>query len=560
MLSRVTALRERLSESLHAFRAVFTNPNLRRLELAWAGSVTGFWSYTIALAVFAYDAGGAAAVGLVGLIRVLPAALFAPFAAGLGDRYRRERVLLGVSLVRALAMAAAAAAAFADASPPLLYGLAALVALVSTAFRPAQAALVPSLSKTPQELTAANVAASTIESAGVFVGPGLAGVLLAATSTGTVFAATAGIFLWSALLVSRIKPERGREERPAAVRQGMAREALAGFRAIAVDRGLRLIVGLYGAQTLVAGALGVLIVVSALELLDLGESGVGFLNSALGVGGLIGALGALALVGRRGLGSNFAVGLVLWGVPIALIGLLPDPSAALVFLAIVGFGNTIGDVAALTLLQRIVPDEVLARVFGVLQSVFVATIGLGAIVVPVLIAAFGIRGALVVTGALLPVLAALSWRRLLQIGVAAGVPRRELELLRSVPIFAALPAATLQNLASSLVPLRVAAGDDVFRQGEFGDRFYVIGAGEVEVAVDGRRASTLGPGGYFGEIALLRDVPRTATVKALGDVELYALERDEFIGAVTGHPASEAAANAAIATRLGTLRPDVASI
>jgi len=552
-------LRAQLFQPFLAFAQTFRNPNIRRLELAWAASVTGEWSSIVALSVFAYDAGGPAAVGLVVLIRTLPSAAAAPFAALLSDRFRRERVMVAADLVRALAVAGAAAAVLAQAPAGVVFALAGLVALVSTAFRPAQVALLPALARTPEELTSANVASTTIESVAFFAGPALGGLLLAATSTGVVFAAQAGTFLLSAFLVGRIRAEPGEAEaEPGDEARGIVREALAGFRAIGTDSRLRLIVGLFAAQTFVAGALNVLIVVTALELLDLGESGVGLLTSADGVGGLLGAAAALVLVGRRRMASSFGVGLVLWGLPIALIGAWPTPAAALVLLAVVGIGNTVADVAGLTLLQRAVPDAVLARVFGILESLVLGAIALGAVVAPILVSGLGVRGALLAVGMFLPILTMLLWRPLRALDAVAAPAG--LELLRSQPIFAPLPAAVLERLASSLTPVSVTAGAEVFRQGDRGDLFYVVGRGEVEVLVDGRPSTRLGAGAGFGEIALLRDVPRTATVVATRDGELFTLERDEFIAAVTGHPASAEAADAIIAVRLGSLRPGIASV
>jgi MFS family permease len=554
-------LRKRLAESLRAFGDVFRNRNLRRLELAWAGSITGEWAAAVAVGVFAFRSGGAAAVGLVGVIRFVPAAVAAPFTALLADRYPRERVMLGADLVRCAATAGAAAAVFTDAPAGVVYALVGFVSLASTAFQPAQAAVLPSLSRTPDELTAANVASSTIESVGSFIGPALGGLLLALTDTGEVLVVTAGLFLWSAFQVAAIRAPAGEADHAEPPpRPRFVEEAAAGFRVIGEDRRLRLLVGLYTAQTLVAGALNVLIVVCAIELLDLGEPGVGYLNSAVGIGGLIGAGAALALVGRRRLAADFGVGLVLWGLPIAAIALWPEPAAAVLLLAVVGIGNTVVDVAGLTLLQRAVRDEVLARFFGVLESLIVLTIGIGAVLAPVLIDAFGIRGALAATGALLPLLAVLAWRPLNAIDAETAPPGDELDLLRNVPIFAPLPASTLEHLARSLVPVQVAAGDEVFHQGETGDRFYVVRAGEVEVSADGQTLTTLGPGGYFGEIALLRPVSRTATARATAATNLLALEQDEFIGAVTGHPASAEAADAVIGARLGSVRTGLASL
>jgi MFS family permease len=545
-----TPLRRRLRESLRALAAVFHNEDLRRLELAWSGSIIGQWGYEVALAVFAYRAGGATAVGLVALVRLLPAAIVAPFAALLGDRFHRKRIMVAADLARVCAMAGAAAAVFAGAPAVTVYALAAIAAVTGTAFGPAQSALLPSLARSPEELTAANATSTTLESVGFFVGPALGGLLLAFTSVGAVFTLAAALFLWSALVLSRI----GSDSRggPGIEGDSILREALAGFRAIAAERRLRLLVGLYGAQTLAAGILRVLLVVTALQVLDLGPSGVGFLNSAVGIGALAGMLVMLTLIGTSRLAAVFRLGILLWGVPLALLGIWPSVAAALVLLGILGVGNTLVDVAGLTLLQRAAPDEVRARVFGVLESVFLGTIAIGAILAPLLTSALGARGALVAAGGGLSVLVLLFWRPLSAADATAAVPESTLALLRGIPIFAPLPPMTLEQLASRLLRVHVPAGEIIFRQGDPGDRFYVIGEGEVEIAPDGGPPKTLGRGAYFGEIALLRDVPRTATVTTRTGVELYLLERDVFIAAVTGHAPSAEAADAVIATRLGS--------
>jgi MFS family permease len=550
------ALRERFGDAARSFGRVFRNPNIRRIEGAWAASIIAHWAYGIALAVFAYREGGAAAVGLVGLVRFLPSAVASPFAAMLGDRYRRERVIVTAELTRATLLTLTFVVVATDGPVALVFVLAGLVAVAYSAVRPAQAALLPSLARNPRELTAANVTSTTIESLGIFGGPAIGGVLLAATSPDVVFAAAAASFLLAAFLVSRVRVDMPSER--AERRGGAVQEFAAGFVTLAREPGLRVLVVLLASQTLVAGALNVLIVVSALQLLDLGEQGVGFLNSAIGIGGLVGALVSAALIGRR-LTTNFLIGILLWGVPIALIGAIPEPVPALLFLAVVGLGNTLVDVSAYTLLQRAVPDEVLARVFGAVQGLWVGTIGVGAIIAPLLIAALDIRGALIATGALLPILTTVLRRRLSDLD-EVPVPVQELELLHSIDIFAPLPPPTLESLARALIPARVEAGREVVRQGEPGDRFYIVATGELEILVDGQVVRVTGPGSYFGEIALLRDVMRTATVRAKTDVELQALERDDFIAAVTGHAASAEAADSVVAARLGSLRPGLASV
>ena len=538
-----------MSESLRAFAAVFANADLRRVELAWGGSVVGQWGYEVALAVFAYRAGGATAVGLVALVRLLPAALVAPFAALLGDRFRRRRIMVAADLARVCAMGGAAAAVFAGAPAAVVYALAVLTALASTAFGPAQSALLPSLARSPEELTAANATSTTLESIGFFLGPALGGLLLTVTSVGAVFAATAALFLWSALVLSRISVDSRGD--PSAEVESIGREALAGFRAILGERRLRLVVGLYGAQALVAGIMRVLVVVIALRILDLGPSGVGFLNSADGVGALAGVFVLLGVITAGRLAGVFGLGIVMWGVPLVVLGIWPSVPLALFCFGVVGVGNVLVDVAGLTLLQRTAPDKVRARVFGVFESVFLAAIGIGAILAPLLMSAFGSRGALIAAGGGLTVVVLLFWRRLGTVDAPALVPESELALLRNIPIFAPLPPVTLEQLAANLSHVRVAAGSIVFSEGDPGDRFYVVERGEVTVEPEGRPPVTLGRGDYFGEIALLRDVPRTATVRARTDAELWALERDIFIAAVTGHAPSAEAADAVIATHLG---------
>jgi MFS family permease len=547
-------LQARLAESLRAFAAVFATRDLRRVELAFAGSELGQWLYLIALAVFAYEEGGAAAVGLVALIRTVPSALGSPFAALLGDRYERARVMLGATLVRVFAMAAAAAVVYFDASAVLVYVLVGIVTLASTAFRPAQVAALPGLARTPDELTAANLASSAIATLAGFIGPAAGGLLIAVTSVEVVFLITTLVFLWAAFLVARVRaPAPLRDS--AATGSGIVREAAAGFVALGSEPALRLLLTLYCVQALVGGAFNVLVVVAALDLLDLGEAGVGWLTAAFGVGGLLGAVLSLALLARRRLASDFMFGILLWGVPLALVGIWPDPALAFVLFGLLGVGETLVEVAGPTLLQRAVPDRILARVFGALESLLITAVGVGGILTPVLIELVGVRGTFVVTGAVLPVLAAVLWTRLTAIDLAHPAAAREIELLRGVPIFAPLPDGVLEQLAAKLIRLHVPAGREVFRQGERGDRFYVVADGTAEVVMAEGAVSSQGAGGYFGEIALVRDVPRTATVRARTDLELYALERDDFIAAVTGHAPSAEAADAVVATRLRRLRP-----
>jgi MFS family permease len=551
MLRAVAGVRERLRTSAVAFGAVFRNPSLRWLELAWTASIVGHWAYLVAVSVYAYEQGGERAVGLVLLLRLLPAALIAPFAGLLADRYPRQSVLLATNVARIAFVGAAAACVFADAPAELVYALAIGAAIVTTPFRSAQAALTPALARSPEELTAANAVASGIESLAVFAGPALAGLILAASDTGVAFLVTTLLLVVSTVFLLLVGGERESVPRREIEAGTIASEALAGFRAIGRDPSLRVLMLLLTAQTAVAGAVQVFIVVVAIDLLDLGTGGVGYLNSAIGAGALVGAVLSLSLTGARRLSPAFMAGIVLWGLPLVVVGLVPEAALALVLFALIGLGNSLVDVSGLTLVQRAVPDDVLARVFGVIQMLWLGSIGIGAAVAPFLVDAFGIETALVVTGLFLPVLTVVLASRLVGIDGAAEAPQHdELRILAAIPIFAPLPGTALEHLAGRLVPRRIDPAEVVVREGDPGDRFYIVAEGNVVVSEYGRPIAELGPGGYFGEIALIRDVPRTATVTAKTQAVLYALDRDDFLAAVTSHAPSAEAAEEVVSSRL----------
>ena len=541
----------RLRVARRDFAGVGRNPDLRRLELAWAFSIVSTWAYSIAIVVFAFAEGGATAVGLVGLLRWVAAGVVSPFAALLADRYDRRAVMIGSDLVRAALMVLAAASVLADAPAWVVYAVATLVSVAGTPFRPAEAALTPQLARTPEELGAANVVASAIESVGIFVGPALGGLLLASTSVSTTFLATAGGIAISALLLVRIGARPPLAADDAETASGVRAELLAGLRAIFGDRAIALLVGLFAAQTFVDGLLGVLIAVVALDYLAGGAATVGWLNAASGIGGIVGAGIAGVLVGRGRLAADFGLGVLLFGLPLALIATWKSEGFALLLLAAVGVGNTLADVSGMTLLQRVTPDALVGRVFGVLESVLLLTVALGAAAAPLLVSVLGTRGALVAAGVLLPALVVPSFPVLRRIDAATGAPQSDVELLRRVPFFATLPELAIERLARSVEHSEARAGETVVKQGEPGERFYVVAGGEFDVRVDGRAVRTLREGDYFGEIALLRDLPRTATVQARSEAALLAVDRSDFLTAVTGYAPSLSSAEAVVGLRLG---------
>lgn len=615
----MAGVREQLRESMSAVADVFRNPGLARVNVALAGSVVGDWAYGVAVSVFAYLEGGATAVGVLGVVRYVSAAIVTPFSSTLADRYDRKRIMVRADLIRFALVAAVTALALADGPALAVYVLAVLTTLVSTAFRPAQQSIIPRLARHPDELTAANVASSTIESMGFFAGPAIAGVLLAVIGLETVFAFNALTFLWSAAVLGRLVvpdaeaevADEGRtgaddrevdevldlvaEAAPATVtpapvgalvgaapaevadpgppppsaagagetpppdpapevvhvpdgldvgpgsdpeeppeRASFLSDTSQGFRTIFGSPELRIMVGIYAAQTVVAGASLVFTVAVALDLLELNESAVGMLDATIGIGGLVGGLVALLLSKSGALARNFGLGVIAWAAPLLLIAAIPELWAAVTAMVVIGLANAVVDVNAFTVVQRLTPDEVMGRVFGAMESTLIASMALGSLAMPLLINTVGLRSGLLVIGAAVTVVAVVGLPRLRQVDRVALAPEG-LDLLRSLSMLAPLSQRVLERLARASEVCTFPAGTVICAEGDDGEQFFVIEEGEVLVSIRGEEIGRMPAGAAFGEVALLRDVPRTATVRALTDVVCRTLSKDDFVPAVTGH-------------------------
>jgi MFS family permease len=542
---------------------VFRNRNLGRVNAALGVSLIGDWAYATAVVVWAFEAGGAALVGIFSVVRLSLMALTTPVASTLADRLPRKLVMVGADLARLVLIVAAAGMLLLEAADWTIFVLATLASVASTPFRPAQAALLPSLVRTPAELTAANGVASTLESVGFFLGPALGALLMTLADVPTVFLFNALTFVLSAVLVlgvrvpehsaepaSSVAPPAGtpdeREDAP-----GFLAEAVAGFRTIAADRDLRLITVIYSAQTVVAGATVVFTVAMAVEILQAGPEAVGYLDSAFGVGAIAGGFLAIMLAARQRLANDFGWGVMFWGLPLLLVALWPSTAAAFAAMLVMGAANPIVDVNATTLLQRLTPDHVLGRVFGALDASLIATMALGSLIMPALIAWVGLRAGITVLAALVVVVVVPALPALRKLDARTSEPAG-LSLLRQVPLFAPLDPKRLERLAALLTRVEVPAGAVVLNEGETGDRFYVVESGLVQASRDGSPLSTAGPAEPFGEIALLRDVPRTASVTAVQRTVMWALDRDDFLAAVTSDEQVRSRVDALVSRRVPT--------
>lgn len=543
-------IRDELRESGTALAAVVRNPALRRIQLAFAGSVIGDWAYSVAASIYLYTKSGPGAVGALGVVRFVLMALATPFASTLADRFPRRTVMVVSDTLRAGLVIAAALVIEADGPVAFVLVLAVLTSLCGTAFRPAQASLLPSLVNEPAELTAANVASSTIESVGFFAGPALAAILLGLTDIGVVYLFNAATFVWSALLVMSVRKVAAEER--SSDSEGKPRlfsGVGAGFTTILSHRDLRLIGGLYMAQTIIAGASLVYEVAIAVDLLGLGESGLGYLSATLGIGGLLGGFMALILARHHAHGRHFAIGVMLWSAPLVMVAGSPNTAVAVAAMILIGLGNSIVDINAHTMLQRIVPEDVMGRVFGAMDTALIAGMAIGSLTMPLLIDAFGIRWGLFVLGGIVCATALAGYRGLRRVDRTTMVPRG-LTLIAEVPLFAPLPERTQERLAHKAQVVTLAATERLFSEGDVGDRFYVIEQGSVRVSRSDGKVVDIGPGDHFGEVALLRDAPRNATITANTDVVLLAIDRDVFINAVTSHDDAMGAADLVVSRRL----------
>jgi MFS family permease len=503
----------------------------------------------IVLSLYAYGEGGASAVGLAVLVRMAPSVVAAPYASMLADRHSRRLVLVVGGLLRALFAAGAALALYGNAPFAVILLLGALVNIAATAQKPAQAALIPQLARTPLELAAANVCWSTIESVAFVGGSLLVAVLVAVASLEAAFAALAVSYLACAFFAQLLPPDHP----PPPIETSATEELVRGFRTVRQHPELRLLVGLFTVDAFVQSMMDVLIVIAALELLDIGQSGAGWLNACWGLGGIAGAAVATALLGRDRLSWGLFAGCVLAGIPFALMGVVVGPGAAVAFMLVLGVGFALIEIASLTLTQRLAAGDVLGRVYGVEETLFVAATALGGLAGALLVHPLGVRGAIVVTGLTLPAVAVVLRARLSRFEAGATVDDATFGLLHRLSLFSTLPVSMVENLALRAQRGRFNAGEAIVTQGDDAQGFYVIEEGTVEVFVDDAHVREEGPGEYFGEIALLRGGLRTATVRAVTPVVVLALERDDFLEGVGSQVRTAQEVEAVVVERLAAV-------
>jgi MFS family permease len=541
-------VRDKNRRRLAAFRTLSANRLLVRVLTGYALFIITELAVWIAMLVYAYSRGGATLAGLIAVAQLVPAAVLAPIAAAASDRRSPVLLLTGGYLVQAAAMGATAVA-IAAKMPVAAYVAAVIASTAVATTRPAQAAVIPAVSVTADQLTAANVVMGWLEAVGLAVAGSFVGLLIWLAGLASVFAVCAGLGAVGALLVARLRvPPMSISDDSASEQESSLRE---GLRLVVSRPGLRLMMTLLTGAAALIGALDLLIVIVAITVLGRAQAWVGYLNTVYGAGAVIAATMSVVLIGRR-LGKPIVGSALALSAAMAILAVNAGLAGTIVLLAAIGASSQLLTVATRTLLQRSLSPHLISRIFGIQEGLYMAGLAVGSLLVPLLVYLGGSKLALIGTAAILPLAALACGRSLFRVDAEAPVPVVEIALLRSLPLFAELPVPAIEGLASALTPVEVAAGDVLIRQGDEGDSYYAIAAGEFDAFEDDQFLRRCGRGDGVGEIALLRDVPRSASIIARTTATVYELKRGPFLTAVLGHAPTHLQANRIVDTRLAT--------
>ena len=535
-------------------RSAFGSPAMRRVLFGYLTFAATEWGAWVAILVYAFQQGGSATVGLVAVVQLVPAIFTAPLGSTLSERLSRKAALVVAYAVLASSMLVLWLTVVLQ-TPTWTFYLAAVASNCTvTLCRPAHFAALPRFADSASGLVAANSASSTFEHLGGFLGASLITVVTPWLGLSAVFLILALVEVTAVLVVATIRAEAptaaARELQDDDVEpQSFFIEAAAGFREVRRTEGAPTLMLLVGVQFVIVGLIDVLSVVFPQEVLGTGPSGPSVILAVAGIGGLVGAAATITLVGRRRLSPPIFWGFLVSGLFLAVVAASQHLAEAAVLIGLVGLAQAFVDVAGRTLLQRTVREEVLARVFGLQESIVMAGMAVGAVIAPLAVAWAGARGAFVLAGLIPAGLAVVAWPSLRRLDREAALPGPEFAILRSIPLFTPLPQARLEFLAREAVSHEVDAGQVIVRQGDAGDVFYVVTSGRVVVRHDDIEVNRIGAGGHFGEVSLLRDAPRNATVVADEPTRLLMIDREHFLSAVTGSASSRAEAQRLVRER-----------
>ncbi len=500
---------------IRELRAVLGNHKLRLLLTGRLISSMGDWLYVIALsiAIYRYSHGSSVLISLLWIAKLVPNLLFRPFTGALAGRLGYWRSMVSADLAR-MVVVGVLAIVLTRSTWAIIFPFVFLTTTLGGLFRPASVGFIPSLVNSREERLAANAVTIEADSIAMIVGSALGGVVAGLGWINQLLAIEALTFGISALALWRIRPSVATRVMPKsaapAADEDEAGGMLAGFRLIARRPALVFTAGVMALPELASGAIVIWIVPYAYHSLHLGNAGVGYLYTFLGIGAVAGGLVAAVLGGNVRLDALLAAGVLVMGIGLILFGVLPIAAVALVTILVVGLAETVEYAAYETLLQQSIPDELLGSVSGALDSFLFDMMLAGNLLSGALAAILGLGSSIL---------------------RAKTARRPDAVTLARIPLFAGLASGTREWAVRRMVREQFQPGAVVVRQGDPGDRFYVIARGkaQVDVDIDGTVSSRVcGAGDAFGEIALLENVPRTATVRALDRLVVFSLSREDF--------------------------------
>lgn len=531
-----------------SIKAALSHRDYRLLLPGFAVSAVGDWLYAVALVVVVFDQTHSAGwVAAVTIIRLIPYVAFGAIGGVIADRYDRRLVMLLCDLVRAglMVVLALSTAVAPTLLLPLLISF--LTGIASTPYQPAVYAITPAIVG-EEDLAAANAVSNSVEHLAILLGPAIGGLLLLLGSPALAFAINAATFLISAACVwAMTTHSKGGKQGEEEEESGLKERILEGLRAIKDSREVSMLVLLLIAGTFVYGQQVVMMVLISKKLIATGSEGVGFLNAAVGFGGVVVAGLSNRMARTTHPALLFTAGVLASGFPLALIAFVTLPVLAYLLMAITGAGSIVLEVTGLTMLQRSLKNEVMGRVFGVMTSLFVASLLLGSFVTPFLLHLLTLKATLVLCGLILPVVIVFALPQIKALDKASTIRMKELsgrvEVLSRLKLFEGAPRQTLESIAAGMSEETVGPGTEVIREGDPPDDFYVVIEGDLDVIAVGesggqaRLVNSLGAGDYFGEIGLLEGIPRTATVRSTTSVRVYRIPGRDFVEAVNRTPA-----------------------
>lgn len=529
-----------------AIRDALSNGQIVRAEGSFALSTITAVTWLTVMLVVTFDQLGPAGPGIFLMIRQLASGLSAPCYAALVGRFRRERLLAGSLLVRGLVVALAIPLISYDV-PIALLVITAVEGAAQSAPKALHDALLPWLVNNTAQLAAANALTSLIETGGRLLGAGLAAVAILTGGPATALGIAAALTVIGAALMAQIKLV---DTRVGATKIAVRAELVGGLgvlRRVMAARVIVLLMALTAALTGIAQALAPSI---ATDTLRASQDFTPVLVGAVGLGGLLGGIASFAFVGRRSMSGPMVVGFAICGPTTIVIAMISSLPATITVLILIGVGIAIQTSSGRTVLQKAVDGRSLDHLVGINALLSVTASGVAAFAVAQVIVAFGITAALVATGVLALAAALYAGVLLPRVERAAPVDQERLDTIAGVGAFRLLPVAAVSQLAARLTAQPCAVGEEIVRQGEPATGMFLIGSGRFDVTVDADYVRELTPGEYFGEIALLYDSTRTATVQCVEAGTVWRLDRADFLRAMTGHTLTNQAIAAIASERL----------